>query len=327
MFGLAELLQRKVRLAPQGVDGFFDPAPESYCAPGYWVAVAARGRARKVQFQDLRLPAEQPGYARAIGLEVAFRQADTYPHQRHGEGKTYSPLVILDDVDQTNRSYSEISSCIRRLFPEEEMHRFVTDLCDVVGDMLDNVWSHGESTGISMAQKWNKPRSDGKVQHIEFALADCGKGFLGELARSGVSGRLGIADDAGAIRWCIQEGNSSKKREDDGWTQRLPPDAMGNPIGPDARVKTKENNHLGLGLHKLTMLVRGYGGELWLASGAAMLHIDPMGRETYVATPCPWQGVALACRFTTDVVIQRAARYKARPDELDRVLTELLGGR
>lgn len=56
MFGLAELLQRKVRLAPQGVDGFFHPAPENYCGPGYWVALAARGRARNVQFQDLRLP-------------------------------------------------------------------------------------------------------------------------------------------------------------------------------------------------------------------------------------------------------------------------------
>lgn len=325
MYGLPELVQRFVRLTPEGVDGFFGQVSESYCGPGYWVAFAARARARKLKINDLDISAQHRDYAKAIMLESVLGEPDTYPHGRPGQGWNYSPLVTLADVSETDRATGSINSCIRTLFPALELKRFVNALCDVVGDMHDNVWSHGNSTGISMAQKWNKPRSAGQVQNLEFALADCGYGFLAELKRSGIAGKFRISNDADAIRWCIQEGHSSKKREDDGWTQRLPEDAMGNPMGAIARVKDKENNHLGLGLYKLTELVRAFSGELWLVSGDAMFHLCP-ANETYTQISCPWQGVALACRFSTDAVLQQAKRLESTPDELDRLLGAVLGG-
>jgi len=325
MYGLPELVQRFVRLTPEGLDGFFNPVPENYCGPGYWVAIAARGRARSVKIDDLQLTAPKLGYARAISLEAALGTADTYPYERSNQGSSYSPLVVLSDVDETDRANSCINSCIRALFPAAELKPFVMALCDVVGDMHDNVWSHGDSTGISMAQRWNKPQSRGHEQHLEFALADCGYGFLNELKRSGIASKQGIAGHVDAIRWCIQKGHSSKKREDDGWTQRLPQDVMGNPMGATARVRDKENNHLGLGLYKLTELVRAFSGELWLVSGDAMFHLQPSS-ETFTKIPCPWQGVALACRFSTDAVLRQAKRLESTPDELDRLLGAVLGG-
>jgi hypothetical protein len=327
MFGLAELLQRASRLTPEGADGFFEPAEEAFCSPGFWVCFTARARSRGLKSAGLNIPGNRAGYAQAIGIEAALGEADSYLYPRHQQGRNYSPLVVLDDVDRTDQATSAVNGCIRHLFPDVNMQQFVTELCDVVGDMHDNVWSHGESTGISMAQRWNKYGTGGEVQCIEFALADCGRGLLGELTRAGIAGRLGITDDESAIRWCIQKGHSSKLHGDGEWAQSLPQDIVGNPIGPDARVKPKENNHLGLGLYKLTQLVTGYGGELWLASGNAMLHIGRDGATTYNRVSCPWQGVALACRFATDVVLERVAMYKARPDELDRLLARLLGDR
>lgn len=326
MYGLPELVQRFVRLGPEGIDGFFSPVAESYCSPGYWVAMAARGRSRGARLDDLQLSGSKLGYAKAIQIESALGTADTYPYDRRNVGANYSPLVVLSDVEETNHANASINGCIRNLFPSAELKPFVVALCDVVGDMHDNVWSHGDSTGISMAQKWDKPHSRDGAVCLEFALADCGYGFLDELKRSGIATKEGIAGHQAAIRWCIQKGHSSKKRDDDGWTQRLPEDVMGNPLGPIARVKSKENNHLGLGLYKLTELVKAFSGELWLVSGDAMLHLNAAKGETYSSIPCPWKGVALACQFTTDSVLKQAKRLESSPDELDRLLGEVLGG-
>jgi hypothetical protein len=326
MYGLYDLLTCQTQVADHGRDGFFDAPCDPYCSPGYWVSLAVRGRDRGLSVGDLRIPADRFGYAQAIGIEAALNQVDRYPFGRCRQGAHYSPLVVIADRDEVDRATADVSGCVRHLFREPELQPFVGNLCEVIGDLHDNVWSHAESTGISAAQRWNKPYSQGQAAYIEFALADCGRGFLGELRRSGVSRREGIIDDAGAIAWCIQRGHSSKIREDDGWTQRLPEDAMGNPMGAAAGHLPQGNHHLGLGLAKLTTLVRDYGGELWLASGSALLRIDGDGRDAYIQTAVPWKGVALACRFATDRVLRRARHRQWLPDALDQALLQLLEG-
>jgi hypothetical protein len=226
--------------------------------------------------------------------------------------------VLLETAEATNQANGVINECIRNIFPEGELSTFVRDLCSVVGDLHDNVWSHGESTGFSMAQRWKKPGHDGESL-FEFALADCGIGFLRELQRVG----LRIETHRDAIDWCIVKGHSSKTlRKEDPFSQRLPPDAMGNPMGPIARIVASENHHLGLGLWKLAELVRTYSGQMWLASGNDILYMQSNVRTAHRATRVNWGGVALACRFDTKLIRGR------QPEALDAVteaLAQLLG--
>ena len=332
MFGIKELLTRPTRTSSSGLDGFFERASDDHGAPGYWVATVARARRRGLRFEELQFHPNQRAYAQALRIEPALGQADCYPHDRKTVGVRYSPLVVLDDVDRTNEANHEINACIRSMFDEQALQPFVHELVGVVGDMHDNVWSHGRATGLSMAQRWKKPHSDGQ-SNIEFALADCGHGFLAELQRAGIARHEAISSHDDAIRWCIKQGNSTKSRPTDAWEQALPWDAVGNPMGVVARAREKDNNHLGLGLHKLCLLVRNYGGHLWLASGDAMLIIDPAGIESMVPLSCAWEGVVLACRFATDsvrgradIVLTQAQAVRSKAEEaFDEAVSQLLG--
>lgn len=325
MYGLADLLLRHVVLRESGRDGFFDAPPESYCGPGFWVSVAARARKRGLTVADLAIPADRMGYAQAFGIETALNQQDRYPFGRVNQGTRYCPLTVIANRDDVDKANADVAGCVRNLFPEPEFKPFVADLCSVIGDLHDNVWSHGESTGISAAQRWHKRYAADGIDCIEFALADCGVGFLRELRRAGIAQRLGIADHKGAIAWCIQEGHSSKHGDEDDWTQRLPGDVMGNPIGRSAKTKDSENHHVGIGLFKLTGLVKRYRGQLWLASGDAMLQVDVHGVADNVQTTVPWDGVSLACRFVTDHVAKGMGAVKS--DVLNDALLQLLEDR
>ena len=177
--GLRELLGRQVPTTSVGRDGFFD-VEDSFCTPGFWSAYAARALQRGVHTGELGLSGKLKGYAHAIGIERALGEADSFPHDRRRAGQTYSPLVLLDTPELTEKATGEINGCIRGLFPEQEYAAFVASICELVGDLLDNVWSHGKSTGFSMAQRWGKDREG---FFFEFAIADCGLGFLRELRR------------------------------------------------------------------------------------------------------------------------------------------------
>lgn len=324
MFGLRDLLLRFTAPGPDGRDRFFDAPNDHYCSAGYWCTVAARARKERLTVDDLNIWPDAAAYAQAIGIEAALNQEDHYPFDRVRRGKTYSPLTVIDGPEYVDEATGLINGCVRALFPEHEHARFVANLCEVIGDLHDNVWSHGKSTGISAAQCWHKPYTAGNVRYIEFGLADCGYGFLRELERAGVAQQLGICSHQEAIEWCIEKGHSSKATDyDDGWTQRLPDDVMGNPIGRHARVATDGNHHVGIGLFKLTNLVQVYGGELWMTSGDVMLQIDAKGVRSYVHTSIRWDGVALACRFATDSVATRAA---VPDDELEETLLKLVEG-
>lgn len=316
MFGLRELLQRHVALTDSGRDGFFD-CPDDYGSPGFWSAYAARARLRNLHLAELGIPADKAEYARAIRIERALGERDTYPHERRLAGTNYSPLVLLESRELTEKAVGEINSCIRGLFLEPEFGEFSAAVCELVGDLFDNVWSHGKSTGFSMAQRWRNHFTDGF--YFEFAVADCGFGFLRELRRAGIRG---IETDQDAIAWCIQKGNSTKKKPVDVWAQRLPPDMAGNPMPGVGQVVESDNHHLGLGLAKLVEAVERFNGWLWLASGESMLVIGPGSERRYEDTRTPWPGVAIACRFDSAQVAERAAMKPA--DEFEGILKSLM---
>lgn len=315
MDGLYELLNRKIHTSDSGRDEFFD-IHNSHLSPGFWTAYVARARSRNLCLQDLAFRYSVTlDYAKAIAIEHALGQTDTYAYSRKGAGENYSPLVLLESREQTDGALSEINQCIRGLFNEAQYAEFVASICELVGDLLDNVWAHGKSTGFSMAQKWRDP-PDGFL--FEFAVADCGMGFLRELQRVGMP----ITDDMAAIEWCIQPGNSTKKRDVDEWEQRLPVDVMGNPMGRFGRVVESDNHHMGLGLAKLITAVEQFHGWCWLASGNAMLCISPDGHRTYMDSPIAWQGVALACRFDSRRVTGTSVQYTK--DEFEDILAQLM---
>lgn len=315
MDGLHELLNHKCAISENGRDGFFD-LRHSHASPGFWTAYTARAKLRHLSLNDLAIRGNTLEYAKAIAIEHALGFADTYPYSRKRAGANYSPLVLLESREQTDGATGEINGCIRRLFGEPQHAEFVSTICELVGDLLDNVWAHGKATGFSMAQKWSDP-PDGFL--FEFAVADCGYGFLRELQRVGIPD---IPDDAAAIEWCIQPGNSTKKRDvEDSWEQRLPPDMMGNPMGRHGRVVESDNHHMGLGLAKLIDAVERFHGWCWLASGNTILCISPDGNRIYQTIPIPWKGVALACRFGSNAVTGTRPQYYA--DELETILNSL----
>lgn len=315
MDGLYELLNRNIALSDRGRDGFFDIHNNHY-SPGFWTGFVARARARNLSLQELDIRnTDILNYAKAIAIERALAQPDTYLFNRKRAGENYSPLVLLETREGTDAATGEINRCIRGLFGEAEYAEFVSSICELVGDLLDNVWAHGKATGFSMAQKWRDP-ADGFL--FEFAVADCGMGFLRELQRVGMR----VTDDRAAIEWCIQPGNSTKKRNADEWEQRLPPDVMGNPMGSFGRVVESDSHHMGLGLAKLVTAVEQFSGWCWLASGNTMLCISPNGQRTYVNLPIPWQGVALACRFDSKRIA--ATQQEHTTDEFEDILSQLM---
>jgi hypothetical protein len=314
MDGLYDLLTRNVATSSSGRDEFFNIS-NSHSSPGFWTAFVARARARNLTLQDLAIPNVTLDYAKAIAIERALGEMDTYRRDRVRAGTNYSPLVLLESREETDSATSEINRCIRNLFGEPEYAEFVSSICELVGDLLDNVWSHGKATGFSMAQKWRDPPDEFL---FEFTVADCGYGFLRELQRVGQP----IIDDQAAIEWCIQPGNSTKKRSIDEWSQRLPLDVMGNPMGSFGRVVESDNHHMGLGLAKLITAVEQFHGWCWLASGNSMLCINPLGQRSYVNLPIPWKGVALSCRFDSRRVIGATQQYTK--DEFEDILAQLI---
>ncbi|WP_126326487.1 hypothetical protein [Neisseria canis] len=185
----------------------------------------------------------------------------------------------------------------------------MNSLKEVIGEVHDNVWSHGKSTGFSMIQCY-------KNGIIEFALADLGGGFLKELNRV----QLLISTHEEAIKWCIEKGHSSKKIEaekHDDWTQQLPPDAIGNPMGKLAKYR-KNNNHAGLGLAKLIELIQQYCGKLNILSGNCMLSIDSNSPNmSYIPLSYEWDGVVIKCQLNV-------AKLKAQTASTNSELSDIL---
>lgn len=311
--GLYEYVQRSDSGLVRDV---FSLSESDFFMPGFWVALAAKGRYEGLTMAGLQAAPRHMGYAQAIKLPCALGEVDCYPHERLNEGTNYSPLILLESHNANDNATATVNACIRAQLGPLGLGELARDLCEVVGELHDNVWSHGQGTGFSMFQKWRKGSSGG--HKFEFAVADCGIGFLRELQSVGV---VGVTSHEEAIEWCIREGNSSKNLpgQDDGWGQSLPADALSNPMGGAGRVRTSDNNHQGLGLAKLVKLVSDYGGELWIVTGNKTLVVGRNGQRSMLINRLGWQGVAVACRFDTTVLKMKDSQ---EPD--DEVLTSII---
>ena len=317
--------------ALNSVEGTFEPTsgkivvPDRFYTPGFWVALAAYMSREGISPDRIEVTDKHKEYLSAIGFFRAFGQQDDYPFDRKNFGRNYSTVEHLDAPESTDRATSAINGCIRKFVGKELPAAFVSMLCDVVGDLHENVWAHGMASGFSLAQKWKStPWNPLSSEYsLEFALADAGIGFLREVQHVG----LDIKTDRKAMEWCIQEGNSTKKlRPTSDWTQRIPADAIGNPLRGVAQTRSGENHHLGLGLFKLVRLVQEFRGNLWLASGSTLLRLAPGRNPAYIDITYPWQGVAVACRFRSGDIATVRQDIEAGDKDVDEIM-RILGGR
>ncbi|OAM31443.1 hypothetical protein A7P96_05250 [Eikenella sp. NML03-A-027] len=260
-----------------------------FIKPAYLVCMAAYLYKHKTPTHFFNVDDSRMNYLITIGFfNNVWGINDTW--DRPNLGKSYSLLTMLDCEESVDSATTQIGSCINAMV-DGENRAAISPLIDAIGEVHDNVWSHGKSTGFSMAQKYNK--------WIEFALADCGSGFLKELNRVGIQ----IDNHEDAIEWCIKKGNSSKtiKPKDD-WAQQLPPDVIGNPMGSLAKYSSG-NNHAGLGLPRFIDVVESFGGELTIITGNAELSISNFQNRIKHIRPCPqdlfWDGVIIQCRLQT----------------------------
>ena len=260
--------------------------PRGFYSPGFWTAFACRALQQHVPADVIDFEgSDNESYSKAMRLQEILGGTDDYDHIRLRDGQTYSSLEHLNCAEATDGATSRIKKCIRGLFDGTGAEQFVDGVGNIVAELHDNVWSHGRASGVSMAQRWEQ------TSEFEFALADHGLGFLRELRRVGLGAGL---DDSGAIRWCIQQGNTTSPGANE-WAQKLPGDAIGNPFQGIENTTDSDVHHAGLGLWKFVELVRLFRGTAWIASGSACLLISP-GREAILPIR-PWGGVAMSCRF------------------------------
>jgi hypothetical protein len=296
----------QVAVSPQMLDlraginfcALADPAkqlqlPQGSYQPGFLTVLAAWATIQKIPYERILVPAQNRGYLNAIGLNPALGGPDSYAYDRKNAGKKYSPLTPLRDEYAVDLATTSVNGCMRQMLSAIVRDDFLAYLCRVVGELHDNVWSHGKAPGFSLAQTYKQ--SDGIL--LEFSVADAGLGFYKEMCRVGQTPK----SDEDAILWCIEKGHTTKGlRVSDGWEQSLPRDAIGSPFSQGVKTRTvgNDSHHQGLGLYHLTDLVRRFSGELILASGSYVLHDSPRGRSL-IALPLPWNGVAMCCRFHT----------------------------
>lgn len=318
MCGHQHAHKRFCNIADHNTDEPLDISGRFY-APGFWVVAASYARAVGLGEDSIRIGRNIGGYANAIGfLPAACGEPDTYAHTRGNEGQNYSRLVVLESAEAVDTANSTINSCVRSLFADAP-GTYVSRLCEVIGELHDNVWSHGRAPGISMAQKWAVPRTEFRDYYFEFAVADQGIGFLRELNRIGRHEE----SDIEAIRWCIAEGNTTKPPSSNDWEQRVPSDVINNPFtGIEATTCGQGSHHAGLGLHKLKTLVEVAGGKLWVSSGRGSLYLQEGAPETTREIE-PWEGVSIACRFRLSKLKQIAE--SADSDRVRQIMSGLEG--
>lgn len=293
--------------------------PDGYYSPGFIAVFAAYLTQKRVSRESVVFDNEQNlGYFSAVGLAKAVWGVDDYLYQRKNAGVNYAMLTPLASQDEVDHATAQINSCLRAYASagsaDYGRSPAFKELTHVVGEMHDNVWSHGLNTGFSVAQRH---AIKGDTDHaIEFSLADCGMGFLEELKRSKIATSAGINSDRDAIAWCIQEGNSSKlaKLEDE-WAQSVPEDFLGGKLFGSAAVAVSGNgnHHQGLGLAKLVELAKSYQGVLNIASGNCLMMMRRGDSPRYRTLAEPWKGVAVS------LSIKESSLMAAKADEAEDV--------
>lgn len=299
-----------------------------YYTPGFMAVLCAFLRRRNVPAEGLLYDCPKvSGYFRAMRISQVLWGVDDYQYGRPNAGTNYAPLTHLASREAVDDATQQINGCLREMAGSARLDYrdsvAFKELMHVVGELHDNVWSHGLDCGFSLAQR---RKHGGQRSEIEFALADNGMGFLGELRSSGVAKRFGIQTDQEAIDWCVKEGNSSKLVDtDDGWGQSLSEDFVGaNPYGAGvtSRAVAGGNHHQGLGLAKLLALAKAYDGILHLQSGDTCLSVKH-GVLSFNRMNHSWQGVAIS--LTLDEAKMAAAKQPETTADVDEIMKLLRG--
>ncbi len=220
-------------------------------------------------------------------------------------GRTYCPLIELSSPAQTDIATTTISNILERRCGEDAY-----SVTDVIGELIDNVWSHGKALGYVVAQVTGN--------EIRFAVADIGNGFKKVLNDAGIKE---IYSDLDAINWSIQKGHTSKGCEDE-WAQFLPSDSCYNPFSGGVPLKDDENHHEGLGLYKLVDLVQKTKGNLSILSGNGLKSINAEGVSD-VELKNRWQGVVIYCKLSIQNIKDQL--HESSGSDIDAILKEILG--
>lgn len=223
------------------------------------------------------------GYAANNGLRDALSGNYEFPMRSGKQGATYTKLTRLAthaEVDRCNEIVNDLFFSQLSGFNE----CVVGELAKVVGELHDNVASHANGAGFSCAQVYDQ--NGGK--RIQFAIADAGQGMLRNVQRI----KPALQSHQEAVNWCFQRGNTTARRVEDPWAQRLPEDAVCNPFPSAQRYSELENHHVGEGLWKLAELVRGLRGGLWILSGDGQFRYEN-GQEWNDTCPIQWHGAAI----------------------------------
>lgn len=220
-------------------------------------------------------------------------------------GRSYCPLIELSSPEHTDTATTIIGNILERRCGEDAY-----SVIDVIGELIDNVWSHGKALGYAVAQV--------SGDDIKFSVVDIGKGFKNVLQEANISG---INSDIDAINWSIQKGHTSKGQEDE-WAQFLPFDSYENPFSSGVPIKEEENHHEGLGLYKLVDLVQKTKGNLSILSGQGLKFISAE-REFDSELKNHWQGVVIYC--TLNIRNIKNALQNSDASDIDAILKEILG--
>jgi len=292
--------------------------PSGLICPGGWVVFAVFGCDNFRFWDEVLYNDSQKSYASTIRFEEVMGNGVSVYRNRPNQGDRYSSLVKLESKNDADDASNTINSCVSYCLdrPSEKGSK---DIKGVVAELHDNVWSHGKGTGISMAQLYDHECDDNR---FEFALADCGFGFLEELRRANVPGVADL-DDIDAIRKCIEKDFSTKNGNDrDEWAQRLPDGHIGrSPYSEGIDTFDEDNNHQGLGLWKLVELVKLYNGTLFLASGDAIFIIKNGVEQSPLIGKINWKGVAVSCSFPLSLL-----SINVGPPQVSKDVEDLIGG-
>lgn len=199
-------------------------------------------------------------YLEAIDFFTALgtRRAKTATPTR-AEHRFVGPHAIRD-LASARELAQQTASSLEATLPGVHPSRF-RDACVVFEELGANIVQHSESpqTGFGLANALPERAA------IELAFADHGIGFLRSLQKNPeLAGRVG--DDGEALQLALEEGVTS------------------NPHG---------GRNMGFGLAELRRISDRHDGELWIASGTALLRrrtVVANKRATTIHRIDPWHG-------------------------------------
>jgi hypothetical protein len=256
--------------------------------------VLAAGCMKEPTFSETQFSTVCRGYAEVSGLVEALSGVDCPIGQtanRHG--RTYSKLTRLKSHDDVNACNAVIADVLYEHLGGPDGASLTPAIVKVIGELHDNVASHARGYGFSAAQVY----SQGSGQRLEFAVTDAGCGMLDNVCRVDQT----VTTHVDAIEWCLVPGHTTAKPLDD-WAQRLPDDYAVNPYPKGTKTYSTDDHHAGLGLNRLTELVRAMGGRVWIWTGNAQFLMRSDGTVDRRTTGPDWSGLAIEL----ELCIQRA---------------------